>query len=46
MRGATGLQYIPNAQFKGLDSFAFRVVRRTKTGEPWNEVITMKVDVD
>lgn len=46
MRGATGLQYVPNAQFKGLDSFAFRVVRRTKSGEPWNEVITMKVEVD
>ncbi|MET0276947.1 MAG: Ig-like domain-containing protein [Pseudorhodoplanes sp.] len=46
MRGATGLNYLPNAQFKGFDSFAFRVVRRTKTGDVWNEVITMKVEVD
>ncbi len=46
MRGATGLQYVPNAQFKGYDSLAFRVVRRTKTGGVWNEVITMKVEVD
>ncbi len=46
MRGATGLYYHPNAQFKGRDSFAFRVVRRTENSAPAITLITMRVDVE
>lgn len=46
MRGATGLYYYPNSQFKGRDSFAFRVVRRTDNSAPVITLITMRVDVD
>lgn len=46
MRGATGLYYYPNSQFKGRDSFVFRVVRRTDNSAPVVTLITMRVDVD
>lgn len=46
MRGATGFYYFPNSQFKGRDSFAFRVVRGTDASTHTIENITMLVDVD
>ncbi len=46
MRGATGLYYFPNSQFKGRDSFVFRVVRGIDAPAPNIENITMLVDVD
>jgi hypothetical protein len=46
MRGATGLFYLPNSQFKGTDSFTFRVVRRTDTNEVATSLVNMQVNVD
>jgi hypothetical protein len=46
MRGATGLFYVPNSQFRGTDTFTFRVVRRTDTNEVATSLVNMQVNVD
>lgn len=45
-RGKTGLVYFPNADFKGMDSFDLRLVRRTDTNAFVTTNISMKVKVD
>ena len=46
MRGTTGLFYVPNSQFKGTDSFAFRVLRRTDANEVAASIVNLTVNVD
>jgi hypothetical protein len=46
MRGATGLFYVSNSQFRGTDTFTFRVVRRTDTNEVATSLVNMQVNVD
>jgi hypothetical protein len=45
MRGAIGLLYIPNSQFRGSDSFAFRVIRRDDAGHSATNIL-MNVNVE
>ena len=46
MRGTTGLFYVPNSQFKGTDSFTFRVLRRTDANEVAASIVNLTVNVD
>jgi hypothetical protein len=45
MRGAIGLLYTPNSQFRGADSFAFRVIRRSDAGHSATNIL-MNVNVE
>lgn len=45
MRGKTGLIYVPNSQFRGQDSFDFKVLRENEP-DTAARVINMKVNVD
>lgn len=45
-RGKNRLVYFPNADFKGVDSFEMRLIRRTDTKAVMTTNITMTVKVD
>jgi hypothetical protein len=45
MRGKTGLIYVPNSQFRGQDSFNFRVLQRNASDSE-ADIVNMKINVD